>query len=64
LGFITLNSLIGLGIALLLAQLLNSAGWILFPALVVNAFVGSGLAMALLIFYRTHYLASDAEFVR
>ncbi|MFO7633118.1 MAG: hypothetical protein R6W76_11285 [Caldilinea sp.] len=61
LGFAVLSTLIGLGISLLLAQLAAVASWTVMPAILVNAYVGTGLAMALLIFYRTRYISSDAE---
>uniref|UniRef100_A0A7C1JRW1 Uncharacterized protein n=1 Tax=Caldilinea aerophila TaxID=133453 RepID=A0A7C1JRW1_9CHLR len=64
LGFIALSTLIGLGISLLLLELSSLALWAVAPAIVLNAYVGTGLAMALLIFYRTRYLASDAELFR
>jgi hypothetical protein len=64
LGFIALSTLIGLGISLLLLELSSLALWAVAPAIVLNAYIGTGLAMALLIFYRTRYLASDAELFR
>lgn len=64
LGFIALSTLIGLGISLLLLQLSSLASWAVAPAIFMNAYIGTGLAMALLIFYRTRYLASDAELFR
>lgn len=64
LGFIALSTLISLGISLLLLQMSSLALWTVAPAIVINAYIGTGLAMALLIFYRTRYLASDAELFR
>jgi hypothetical protein len=64
LGFVTVSTLIGLGISLLMLQLADVAPWAVTPAILLNAYVGVGLSMAMLIFYRTRYLASDAELVR
>jgi hypothetical protein len=64
LGFFTLNTLIGLGISLLLTQLANYALWTVTPAIMLNAYIGTGLAMALLIFYRTRLLSSEASLVQ
>lgn len=64
LGFIALSTLIGLGISLLLLELSALAMWAVAPAIALNAYIGTGLAMALLIFYRTRFLASDAELFR
>ena len=50
LGFFTLSTLIGLGISLLLTQLANYALWTVTPAIMLNAYIGTGLTMALLIF--------------
>lgn len=63
LGFFALSTLIGLGISLLLIQLANYALWTVTPAILINAYVGTGLAMALLIFYRTRLLSSEATLV-
>ena len=56
LGFILLSNLIGLGIALLLVQLANLAMWAGFVAIVINAYIGTGLSMALLVFYRSRFI--------
>lgn len=64
LGFAVLSTLIGLGISLLLLRMANTALWVVTPAILLNAYVGTGLAMALLIFYRTRYISSEAEIVR
>lgn len=64
LGFAVLSTLIGLGISLLLLQMADLALWVVTPAILLNAYVGTGLAMALLIFYRTRYISSEAEIVR
>jgi len=64
LSFFALSTLIGLGISLLLTQLASYALWTVTPAILVNAYVGTGLAMALLIFYRTRLLSSEATLVQ
>ncbi|MFN8468748.1 MAG: hypothetical protein U0X20_24530 [Caldilineaceae bacterium] len=56
LGFILLSNLIGLGIALLLVQLADLGMWAGFVAIVINAYVGTGLSMALLVFYRSRFI--------
>ena len=56
LGFILLSSLIGLGIALLLVQLADIGMWAGFVAIVINAYIGTGLSMALLVFYRSRFI--------
>jgi len=33
------------------------------PAIVISAYIGTGLAMALLLFYRTRYLSTDSSLV-
>ena len=64
LGFFELSALIGLGISLLLTRLASYALWTVTPAILINAYVGTGLAMALLIFYRTRLLSSEATLVQ
>ena len=59
LGFIVLSTLIGLGIALLLAQLAQSATWLHVVAIFVNAYIGTGLALAFLVFYRSRLLKAQ-----
>ncbi len=56
LGLIVLTNFISLGVGLLLMQVasLNNVGAVI--AVLVNAYVGTGLAMALLVFYRTRFL--------
>jgi len=63
LGFVAVSTLIGLGISLLLMQLAGLALWIVTPAIVISAYIGTGLAMALLVFYRTRYLSTDSSLV-
>lgn len=59
LGFVLLYNLITLGIALLMGRVadMTAAGMLL--AILLNAYVGSGLTMALLVFYRTRILKQD-----
>lgn len=64
LGFFALSTLIGLGISLLLTRLASYALWTVTPAILLNAYIGTGLAMALLIFYRTRLLSSEAALVQ
>lgn len=56
LGFILLSNLITLGIALLLVQLANMALWAGVAAIALNAYVGTGLSLALLVFYRSRLI--------
>lgn len=56
LGFILLSNLIVLGIALLLVQLANLAPWAAVVAIAINAYIGTGLSMALLVFYRSRLI--------
>lgn len=56
LGFVVLTNFIGLGFALLLTQLAGLGPWATVVAIVVNAYLGTGLAMALLVFYRTRLI--------
>ncbi len=60
-GFILLTTLISLGMGLLIGQLALSG---LFGAIIgalINAFIGTGIAIALLVFYRTRLLATVGE---
>ena len=60
LGFFLLTNLISVGITLLLREIVALGVVGLVGGALVNAFVGTGLAMALLIFYRTRLIvASD-----
>lgn len=56
LGFILLSNLITLGIALLLVQLASIALWSAVIAIAINAYIGTGLSMALLVFYRSRLI--------
>lgn len=55
-GFLLLSMLIGLGFALLLTRLAELGAPAAVIAIVVNAYIGTGLAMAWLVFYRTQVL--------
>lgn len=61
LGFVVLTNLISIGITLLLDQLVALQPVGLLLAVGVNAYIGSGLAMALLVFYRTRILRTTGE---
>jgi hypothetical protein len=56
LGFIVLSNLITLGIALLLFQLAGVALWSGAVAIAINAYIGTGLSLALLVFYRSRLI--------
>lgn len=61
LGFVVLYNVISAGIALLMRQL---TGWMpvgTLAAIAINAYIGSGLTMALLVFYRTRLLKNDVK---
>jgi hypothetical protein len=57
-GFVVLVTLIGLGMGLLLANVAASSPFVAVLAIVLNAWIGTGLAMALLVFYRSRVLMS------
>lgn len=57
LGFILTTSLISMGMGLLLSQLAVSGPIGALVAAPINAFLGTGMVMALLVFYRTRLLA-------
>lgn len=61
LGFVILTNLISLGITLLLGRLVTVQPIGLLVAILINAYVGTGLAMALLVFYRTRILRAAGE---
>jgi hypothetical protein len=56
LGFILTTSLISMGMGLLLSQLAVSGPIGMIIAAPVNAFLSTGMVMALLVFYRTRLL--------
>lgn len=57
LGFVVVSSLISMGIGLLISQVATSSTLGLFLAAPANAFIGTGLVLALLVFYRTRLIA-------
>lgn len=61
LGFALLTNVISAGIGLILGQMISYAPMGTLAAIVVNAYVGAGLSMALLVFYRTRVLTGQNE---
>lgn len=59
--FIVLTSVIGVGITLIVRQLTEVSSIGVAVAILVNAYIGSGLALALFVFYRTRILRTSAE---
>jgi hypothetical protein len=59
LGFVTLYNLIAIGFALLLAGLVGSSPVGTALGILVNAYIGSGLTLGLLVFYRTRILKQE-----
>ncbi len=60
-GFIVLTNLIGIGFLLLVNQVAALAPLGATVAILVNAYIGTGLAMAWLVFYRTRVLRMQGE---
>jgi hypothetical protein len=58
--FIVLTTVISVGITLIVRQLTQGPSIGVAIAIVVNAYIGSGLALALFVFYRTRILRSAA----
>jgi hypothetical protein len=63
LGFVLLYSFISLGFAYILASLAEITPVGTIVAILIYAYIGSGLAMALLVFYRTRILQQDERLV-
>jgi hypothetical protein len=61
LGFIILTNLITVGIAMLLAQLTSFEPIGPLAAIAINAYIGTGLTLALLVFYRTRLLKMTGD---
>ena len=59
LGFVALYNLIAIGFALLLAGLVGSSPVGTALGILVNAYIGSGLTLGLLVFYRTRILKQE-----
>ena len=60
-GFIVLTNLISIGFLLLVNQVAALASFGANVAILVNAYIGTGLAMAWLVFYRTRVLRMHEE---
>ncbi len=58
--FIVLTAFISLGMTLIMRQLTQLSSIGVAVAIVANAYIGSGLALALFVFYRTRILRSAA----
>lgn len=58
-GFVVMITIIGLGIGLLLAQMAATSPFLAVFAIVLNAWIGTGLTMALLVFYRSRVLMAQ-----
>ncbi len=56
LGFVLIYNVIALGFTLIMRQLMTATTAGAVAAIVINAYIGSGLAMGLLVFYRTRLL--------
>ena len=54
--FILLTNLIAVGFSIILSSIGRAAPVGTVTAILVNAYIGTGLAMALLVFYRTRWL--------
>ena len=63
LGFVVLTSVIGLGFAFIMASVADMTPVGTVAAILIYAYIGSGLAMALLVFYRTRVLKQDEKLV-
>jgi len=61
LGFVLLTNVISIGFALILTKLGAFIPMGTAAAIVLNAFIGTGLAMALLVFYRTRWIQLAGE---
>lgn len=59
LGFVLLYNVIALGFAFIMNSLAEMAPWGTVAAVLLYAYIGSGLAMALLVFYRTRILKQE-----
>jgi hypothetical protein len=61
LGLILLSDVISLGFSTILARLVSYQPFGTLTAIIVNAFIGSGLALGFLIFYRSRILLAQGE---
>lgn len=60
-GFFLLTVFISWGFTLLLAALSQLTPWGALVAIIVNAYIGTGLAMALLVFYRSRIVLKEQQ---
>lgn len=63
LGFVLLTNVISVGFALILTRMATSSAIGVAIAIFVNAFIGTGLALAWLIFYRTRHIQLSSAVV-
>jgi hypothetical protein len=63
LGFVLLTNVISIGFGLILVRMAASSPIGVAVAILVNAFIGTGLALAWLVFYRTRHIQLSAEMV-
>jgi hypothetical protein len=63
LGFVLLYNLIALGFAFIMANLATVTPVGTIAAILIYAYIGSGLAMALLVFYRTRILKDNEHLI-
>jgi hypothetical protein len=61
LGFVLLYNVITLGFAFIMASLAAMTPWGTLVAILLYAYIGSGLTMALLVFYRTRILKQEEQ---
>ena len=61
LGFIIVTSLISVGFSLIFGRLAAAAPIGTLISLLANAYIGTGLTMALLVFYRTRLMSTDEQ---
>lgn len=60
-GFIILINVIGRGFSLIWLPIMNYSPFGIIVAIVGNAYIGTGLAMALLVFYRTRFMTIEND---
>lgn len=61
LGLLVLSDLISLGFSVILSRLVDFQGVATVAAILVNAFIGTGLALGFMIFYRSRVLRMQGE---
>lgn len=62
LGFVVLCNVIMLGFTFIMASLAGMTAFGTLAAILIYAYIGSGLAMALFVFYRTRLIKNEGEF--